>query len=35
VHADSSNDSNTGEWRRSAASGCATSAQVKDAYERL
>ena len=32
--ADSSSDSNTGGSRRSAASGCATSAEVKDAYER-
>jgi hypothetical protein len=33
--ADSYSDSNTGGSLRSAASGCARSVQVKDAYERL
>jgi hypothetical protein len=33
--ADSYSDSNNGESRRSAASGCARGAQVKDACERL
>jgi hypothetical protein len=33
--ADSYSDSNTGESRRSAASGCARGARVKDACERL